>query len=98
MRHLATPFALAVIVSLANGVKPAVVDDTSYLTFARHISGHPLDPYGFTMFWYTVPEPAMEVLCPPVVPYWLAAGMRLFGESVPLLKVWMFPFVWLFAW
>ncbi|HUR53984.1 MAG TPA: hypothetical protein VMZ71_07625, partial [Gemmataceae bacterium] len=98
LRRLATPFALAVIVSLANAVKPVVVDDTAYLTFARHIAAHPLDPYGFTMFWYTVPEPAMEILCPPVVPYWLAAGMTLFGESVPLLKLWMFPFVWLFAW
>jgi hypothetical protein len=98
MSRFTTPLILAVVVSLANAAKPAVVDDTAYLTFARHISAHPLDPYGFTIHWYTYPEPAMEVLCPPVVPYWLALGMRVFGESVPLLKLWMFPFVWLFAW
>lgn len=40
----------------------------------------------------------MEVLCPPVVPYWLALGVRLFGEHVGLLKVWLFPFVLLLAW
>jgi hypothetical protein len=40
----------------------------------------------------------MGVLCPPVVPYWLAAGIRLFGEHPALLKLWLFPFLWLFAW
>lgn len=97
MRFLSTPFALALAVTLVNAAKPAVVDDTAYLTFARHIAAHPLDPYGFTIHWYTLPEPAMEVLCPPVVPYWLALGMALFGPSVPLLKLWTFPFVLVFA-
>ena len=88
------PTALAVLVTLANAVKPVLIDDTAYLGFARHIAAHPLDPYGFQLFWYDVPEPAMEILCPPVLPYWLALGVRLFGEHVFALKLWLFPVAW----
>jgi hypothetical protein len=40
----------------------------------------------------------MAILCPPVVPYWLALGVALFGEHVELLKLWLFPFVLTLAW
>jgi hypothetical protein len=93
-----SPLALSLVVVLANAAKPVLIDDTAYLAFARHIAQHPADPYGFTFFWYAKPEPAFEILAPPVVPYWLSLGYRLFGENVPLLKLWQFPFVWLFAW
>jgi hypothetical protein len=86
------------VVVIANAAKPVIIDDTAYLAFARHIAQHPFDPYGFTLFWYAKPEPAFEILAPPVVPYWLAVGNRLFGENIPLLKLSLFPFVWLFAW
>ncbi|MBY0513771.1 MAG: hypothetical protein K2P78_07645, partial [Gemmataceae bacterium] len=92
------PLVLAAAVTLANAAKPAAVDDTAYLAFARHIAARPADPYGFDFFWYSRPEPAMGILAPPVVPYWLAAGVRLFGEHVGLLKLWLFPFAWLLAW
>ncbi|MBP3956789.1 glycosyltransferase family 39 protein [Gemmata sp. G18] len=95
---LAGPFALAALVTLANVAKPVTVDDTAYLLFARHIASDPTDPYGFSIFWWNQPEPAMEVLCPPVVPYWLALGVKLFGEHVGLLKLWLFPFILLLAW
>ena len=95
---LASPGLLASLVILANVLKPVVVDDTAYLAFGRHIATHPFDPYGFQFFWYDVPQPAMEILAPPVLPYWLGMGIRLFGEQVALLKLWMFPFVWLLAW
>jgi len=75
-----------------NGLKPAVVDDTAYLLFARHLSQHPADPYGFEIFWNAAPEPAMEVLMPPVLPYWLGLGIAIFGENLFLLKLWLFPF------
>jgi hypothetical protein len=88
----AGPTATAAMLTLLNAVKPAVVDDTAYLLFARHIAAHPLDPYGFELFWYDRPQPAMEVLAPPVVPYWLAGGIALFGEHLFLLKLWLFPF------
>src|SRR5690349_7751048 len=97
-RGFVTPFALALLVTLVNAIKPVVVDDTAYLAFARHIAQHPLDPYGFEVFWYSVPEPAMGILCPPVLPYWLALGIQLFGEHVAVLKLWLFLFAWLLAW
>jgi hypothetical protein len=97
-RGLGSPLVLAGLVILLNALKPVVVDDAAYLAFARHIASQPLDPYGFSIFWYDVPQPAMEVLAPPVVPYWLAAGIARFGEQIALLKAWMFPFVWLLAW
>lgn len=93
-----SPLALALVVTLANAAKPVVIDDTAYITYARHISANPLDPYGFEFFWYAVPEPAFDVLCPPVVPYWLAIGIAIIGEHPALLKLWLFPFVWAFAW
>ncbi len=86
------------LVTLANVAKPVTVDDTAYLLFARQIASNPADPYGFSMFWWAEPDPAMAVLCPPVVPYWLALGTALFGEHIALLKLWLFPFVWALAW
>jgi hypothetical protein len=87
-----------VIVTVANVAKPVTVDDTAYVQFARHIAQKPTDPYGFTLFWWSEPEPGMQILCPPVLPYWLAVGVRIFGEHIGLLKLWMFPFVLLLAW
>ncbi|MBM3983289.1 MAG: hypothetical protein FJ304_24055, partial [Planctomycetes bacterium] len=95
---LASPLVLAALVTLANAAKPVTVDDTAYLLYARHVAHNPSDPYGFTVFWWSEPEPAMGVLCPPLVPYWLAAGVAVFGESPALLKLWLFPFVYLLAW
>jgi len=97
-RRLTHPLALAVLLTLANAPKPVVVDDTAYLLFARQIAQHPLDPYGFNLFWYHVPEPAMTILAPPVLPYWLAAGIGILGENLILLKLWLFPFAGLLAW
>ena len=97
-RSLTGPTALAAAVTLANALKPPVVDDTAYLLFARQIAAYPFDPYGFDLHWYSGPEPAMGVLLPPVVPYWLGLGIAVGGGSPPLLKLWLFPFVWVFAW
>jgi hypothetical protein len=91
------PVAWAALLTLGNAAKPVVVDDTAYLLFARQIAADPTNPYGFYLFWYSCPEPAMGVLAPPVLPYWLAAGVRLFGEHIFLLKLWLFPFAWLFC-
>jgi hypothetical protein len=90
--------AAAAVLTLLNAVKPVVIDDTAYLFFARQISQHPLDPYGFELFWYSNPLPAMQILLPPVVPYWLGLGITIFGEQLFLLKLWLFPFAWLLAW
>ncbi|MCS7021106.1 MAG: hypothetical protein NZU63_04680 [Gemmataceae bacterium] len=91
------PLVLAGLVTVANGLKPVVVDDTAYLLYAQHIAVCPRDPYGFTIFWYTWPQPAFEVLAPPVYLYWLAGGWWLFGDHVALLKVWTWPWLVLLA-
>jgi hypothetical protein len=97
-KFITGPAFLALVVTAADALKPILIDDTAYLCYARHIAQHPLDPYGFVILWFSTPEPAMEVLCPPVLPYWLAVGIRLFGECPALLKLWLFPIVWLLAW
>src|SRR5262249_9351280 len=58
---------------------------------------HPLDPYGFMVFWWDRPEPANQVLAPPLLPYWWAAGLRLFGPDPLSWKLWLFPFSILFV-
>jgi hypothetical protein len=98
LRWLTSPVALALLVTAANAVKPVAVDDTAYLAFAAHVAAAPTDPYGFEVYWYDEPEPAMDILCPPVLPYWLALGVRLVGVEPALLKLWLFPAIWLLAW
>ncbi|MCE9560739.1 MAG: glycosyltransferase family 39 protein [Planctomycetes bacterium] len=93
-----SPWFLALLVTMVNAVKPVLIDDTAYLTYARHISEKPLDPYGFRMFWWTVPSPAMSVLVPPVLPYWLAINIAIFGEHPWLLKLWLYPLLFALAW
>lgn len=88
---LVHPAVVAALATGLNAFKPAAVDDTAYLQLARQIEAHPLDPYGGEMFWYDVPVPALHVLAPAVLPYWLAAGIVLFGEHLPVLKLWLFP-------
>ncbi len=92
-RYIAHPLLLAIMATVVNLGKPVLVDDTAYLAFARHIATQPLHPYDFEMLWNEQPQPAMTILAPPVMPYWLAAGIATFGESIPLLKLWLFPFV-----
>jgi hypothetical protein len=77
---------------LVNVAKPLHVDDAAYYYYAKQIAHHPLDPYGFEVFWYEDPEPAMEVLAPPVLPYWWSLAVRIDGERVWVWKLWLFPF------
>ena len=91
-RYIAHPLLLALMATVVNLGKPVLIDDTAYLAFARHIATQPLHPYDFEMLWNEQPQPAMTILAPPVLPYWLAVGIAIFGESIPLLKLWLFPF------
>jgi hypothetical protein len=88
---------LAALFTVLNAVKPLQVDDAAYCYYAAHIAEHPLDPYGFEIHWYQWPSPANEVLAPPVLPYWWAAAIRLFGDRPFLWKLWLFPFNLLFV-
>jgi hypothetical protein len=88
---------LALLYTLFNSVKPLHLDDTAYSYYAAQIVKQPLDPYGFEVFWYDRPEPANDVLAPLALPYWLALGLRLFGERMFLIKLWLLPFSFLFT-
>ncbi len=89
---------IALLLTLLNALKPVTIDDTAFLYYARQIAASPGDPYGFEVFWYDVPTPAMDLLVPAVLPYWLGAGISLFGEDPVFLKLWLLPFALLLVW
>lgn len=88
---------LAVLYTLLNTPKPLLIDDSAYYYYARQIAHDPLHPYGFEMFWYHQPEPAMDVLAPPGLPYWWSVAYALFGERPFLWKLWLLPYSLLFV-
>lgn len=83
---------LAFLFTLLNAFKPVCVDDALYYYHAQQISTHPLDPYGFTIFWNDRPEPAVQNLAPVLMQYWWAIGIKLFGPHPFWWKVWLFPY------
>ena len=88
-----TALLAALVLTAANAAKPLVIDDPVYVALARQIAAHPGDPYGVEIFWDDVPEPAMSVgTLPPVLPYWLAGAMTLFGEWPLAWKLSLLPF------
>jgi hypothetical protein len=95
--HLISLTLLALLYTLLNCPKPLTIDDAAYFYYAAQIAQHPFDPYGFEMFWWQWPEPANHVLAPPVLPYWWAVAIRLFGQHTFLWKLWLLPFSLLFV-
>lgn len=83
---------LALLLTVANAIKPLHMDDPFIYRVAEQMAAHPTDPYGFDIFWLQWPQPVSEELTPPVLPYWWAVGLRLFGERPWLWKLWLFPF------
>jgi 4-amino-4-deoxy-L-arabinose transferase-like glycosyltransferase len=87
----------ATLVCGLNCLKPLVVDDTAYHAYAAHIAQALLDPYGFSIDWYGRSQPADTVLAPPVMPYWWALGIRLFGDNPVAAKIWLWPWCLILA-
>ena len=83
---------MAAAMALLNAVKPVYIDDTFTLWITEQIARAPFDPYGLEVFWQQWPQPASENLTPPVLPYWSAIAKWLFGDSVTITKLWLFPF------
>jgi hypothetical protein len=84
---------LAALYTGLNAAKPLTIDDAYYVSFARHLADQPLaDPYCFREIWYYHYEDANDILAPPVLPTWVALGMRLLGDEPTLWKLWLFPF------
>jgi hypothetical protein len=90
--------ALALLFTLLNCAKPLHIDDAAYYCYAAHIAEHPLSPYDFEILWYDQPRPANQVLAPPLLLYWWAAGLHLFGDQPFLWKLWLLPFNLLLVW
>ncbi len=82
---------LAVFYTALNAARPLLIDDAAYEYFSRHIAQAPLDPYGFDILWYDQPQPANEVLAPPVLPYYWALVRSLVGDRPSLWKLALLP-------
>lgn len=82
---------LALAYTLVNAIKPLTIDDTAYHAYAVQIAHHPLDPYGFSAYWWSYPEVGNEILAPPLLAYWWAPAIRLFGDHPFLWKLWLLP-------
>jgi hypothetical protein len=89
--------SLALLYTLLNALKPLVIDDAAYYYYAVQAAAKPLDPYGFTVFWWERPDPANYVLAPMGLPYWWSLGLRLFGDRPFLWKLWLLPYSILFV-
>src|SRR5262249_7129790 len=88
-RSLIGPLILAFLLVLLNICKPLQGDEAIYWTFSRHIAEHPFDPYGFH---FPGDVSANHVLAPPVLLYWWALAIRLFGVQPILWKLSLLPF------
>jgi len=85
--------ALWCVVPLVPFVSKAVsIDAPVFLAVAHQILAHPLDPYGFQMVWDPTSADAWVFnRNPPLLSYYLAGWIRLFGESDTLLHAAMLP-------
>jgi 4-amino-4-deoxy-L-arabinose transferase-like glycosyltransferase len=73
--------------------KAVSIDAPVFLAVARQIIAHPLDPFGFQMIWDpTSPDAWVFNRNPPLVSYYLALWISVFGEVDSVLHVAMLPF------
>ncbi len=89
---------LSLLVTLANAAKPVTVDDAWYLTHAQHIAHDPFNPYGFYRILVLAARAGDGSTVTAQLSLLARGWYALFGESLPVLKLWLFPFVWLLAW
>ncbi len=94
VRSVCVLVGLAVLTIVLNACKSLTIDDPAYYYYAEQIAHHPTDPYGFLFFGH---QPAQQTLAPPVLPYYLAVGLNLFGDRPFAWKLWLLPFALLFV-
>jgi 4-amino-4-deoxy-L-arabinose transferase-like glycosyltransferase len=69
------------------------IDAPVFLAVARQIIAHPLDPFGFDMIWDpTSPHVAHFNQNPPLLSYYLAPWIAVFGEREVALHAALLPF------
>ncbi|MFQ3609882.1 MAG: glycosyltransferase family 39 protein, partial [Fimbriimonadales bacterium] len=80
-------------------VKPVHMDDPVVLHVAENILSNPLRPFVGDYFWLAEPGALRQVTTnPPLVSYWLAPWIGLFGYREWLLHLSLMPFVALLGW
>src|SRR5215475_1805162 len=57
---------LAIVYAGLNAAKPLHIDDTAYAYYSAQAAAPPPDPYRFQILWSYEPQPANEVMAPPV--------------------------------
>jgi 4-amino-4-deoxy-L-arabinose transferase-like glycosyltransferase len=84
--------ALAVAPTLVFLNAAVSLDAPVFLAVARQILAAPLDPFGFEMIWDpTSPQAAEFNQNPPLLSYWLAPVIAVFGEWEPALHAALLP-------
>lgn len=79
--------------------KPFHIDDPLFVWAARHIAGHPFDPFGFQVHWYSTWEPMSDVTQnPPLGCYYLALAGSLCGWDEVCLHLSMLLPAWGLLW
>ncbi|HJO22876.1 MAG TPA: glycosyltransferase family 39 protein [Myxococcota bacterium] len=85
--------ALAVVPLLFFLDKAFSLDSPVFVAVARQIAAAPLDPFGFEMFWDETSLAVSEFnRNPPLLSYWLAPWLALFGEREWVLHAAVLPF------
>lgn len=96
------PFSILLVIIAAavltglNAIKPLHMDDNVYIVYAEEFIAHPFNPYEFN-FGSPYHISANQLLVPPVLPYYLGAGIAIFGNNPILFKLWLFPFALLLS-
>jgi 4-amino-4-deoxy-L-arabinose transferase-like glycosyltransferase len=69
------------------------IDAPVFVAVARQIVASPADPFGFQMIWDpTSPDTAVFNRNPPLLSYWLAPWIALFGERETVMHAALLPF------
>jgi 4-amino-4-deoxy-L-arabinose transferase-like glycosyltransferase len=69
------------------------IDAPVFVAVASQIAAHPTDPFGFDMIWDpTAPQVAIFNRNPPLLSYWLAPAVALFGEREVVVHALLLPF------
>jgi 4-amino-4-deoxy-L-arabinose transferase-like glycosyltransferase len=69
------------------------IDAPVFVAVARQIAKAPADPFGFPMIWDpTSPDTAVFNRNPPLLSYWLAPWIAVFGERETVMHAALLPF------
>ncbi len=96
---ISTIFVLALIPLFIFLDKPFHIDDTLFIYTARQILKEPLRPFDFLINWETRTRPMWaETKNPPLVSYYIAFVVRMFGEKEHILHLSFMPCCLLAIW